>query len=322
MSATDITCEAMASTAVAGLVELATSPPPDPGLEAALERIGDPTGETWLHLLGAAVDIDPPRTLPELVRSVGEMPAETFRRLLLGVDVWSWRSLIGRETIEAAAGGDVVAGRRLLDHDRYYGGRAAEALPTVLPLDAAETKRRFVDALEAATRAGLARDAEPLLGRTVADLARRADASGWIPAIEAVTGYRYVPEPEARRVVVAPHASGDDLHLAQHRWARLIVFGAGRPSAPDLADVGAALADGTRIALLEAIAGGTAELGGLVDHTGLARSTVHHHLRRLRAAGLVVVEGNARSYRYRIADPGPVLGALERLLTPDERTRP
>jgi DNA-binding transcriptional ArsR family regulator len=35
-----------------------------------------------------------------------------------------------------------------------------------------------------------------------------------------------------------------------------------------------------------------------VDATGLARSTVHHHLAQLRDAGLLALEGNARSYTY------------------------
>ena len=37
---------------------------------------------------------------------------------------------------------------------------------------------------------------------------------------------------------------------------------------------------------------------GLVDATGLTRSTVHHHLALLRDAGLVALEGNARAYLY------------------------
>jgi DNA-binding transcriptional ArsR family regulator len=38
--------------------------------------------------------------------------------------------------------------------------------------------------------------------------------------------------------------------------------------------------------------------GELVEATVLTRSTVHHHLAHLRAAGLVALEGNARAYTY------------------------
>ena len=48
-----------------------------------------------------------------------------------------------------------------------------------------------------------------------------------------------------------------------------------------------------------------------MELTGLAKSTAHHHLTQLRAAGLVVVRGNARSYRYSLRREAAVeAGAL------------
>jgi DNA-binding IclR family transcriptional regulator len=38
--------------------------------------------------------------------------------------------------------------------------------------------------------------------------------------------------------------------------------------------------------------------GALAAELGLARSTVHHHLTLLRAAGLVGLRGNPRRYLY------------------------
>jgi DNA-binding IclR family transcriptional regulator len=43
---------------------------------------------------------------------------------------------------------------------------------------------------------------------------------------------------------------------------------------------------------------GVDRVAALVEQTGLARSTVHHHLAELREARLIDLEGNARAYRY------------------------
>ena len=55
----------------------------------------------------------------------------------------------------------------------------------------------------------------------------------------------------------------------------------------------------------------------LAEEVGLARSTTHHHLAQLRAAGLIVLRGNARSYRYTldadgVASAESLLGSLSR----------
>ena len=51
-----------------------------------------------------------------------------------------------------------------------------------------------------------------------------------------------------------------------------------------------------RVRIVRRLARGEASLGGLAETAGLAKSTAHHHLTALRAAGLVVLRGNARGY--------------------------
>ena len=43
---------------------------------------------------------------------------------------------------------------------------------------------------------------------------------------------------------------------------------------------------------------------GLAGAAGLAKSTAHHHLAQLRAAGLVTLRGNARGYWYSLRPEG------------------
>jgi DNA-binding transcriptional ArsR family regulator len=269
-------------------------------LLVALSRAGegdDPTGETWLNLLGVPLDAGPPFDAERLVDAVRELDPIELRRCLLGRYSWSWCTLVGPETIERAAAGDATAFPALLEHPRYYAGRAREALSVLLPLEPAETKRRLLSALEAAPPPAAEATAEA--GRAAGELLGAEPA---LEAIERLTGgYRYVPEPEAERVLLVPHSEPSPwLVLAQHRSARLIVYSAPPGGSADerLAAIGQALADPKRVEILRLLGRAPRGVAELVRETGLARSTVHHHLAKLREARLVDLGGNARAYRY------------------------
>jgi DNA-binding transcriptional ArsR family regulator len=276
----------------------------DPELREALDGVGDTAGESWLNLLGIPCDLEPPSDAVRLGDAVERMDPVEVRRHLLGGYAWSWRTLAGADTIEAAAAGDRTAGRKLLEHERYYAGSARDSLSVLLPLDPEETHRRLAHAL----RVGLRHLIEPR-----DDLAPELDAAAeaassalaedtLADAIERVTeGYRYVPEPEAERVLLIPHLQPEPwLVLAQHRATRLIVYQARaeRGAEERVAGLGRALADPKRVEILALVARGVDRVSELVARTGLARSTVHHHLGELRDARLIDLEGNARSYRY------------------------
>ena len=62
--------------------------------------------------------------------------------------------------------------------------------------------------------------------------------------------------------------------------------------------IGQALADPKRVEILCLLGRTPRGVAELVRETGLARSTVHHHLVKLREARLVDLDGNARAYRY------------------------
>jgi DNA-binding transcriptional ArsR family regulator len=272
-----------------------------PELTDALERVGDTEGEAWLNLLGVPLDAGAPHTAEHLLQAVDALDPVELRRHLLGRYAWSWCTLAGIDDIERAARGDGAAAGRLLAHERYYGGHARASLGVLLALDPAETRDRIADAIAAGLGAliGTA-TAEEL--RVAGDVARSTlDAHPARTAIERVaTGYRYVPEPEAERVVLVPHLEPTlPLVLAQHRSARLIAYLASERTSEDrLLAFGRALSDPKRVEILALVGGGTGRAADLVAATGLTRSTVHHHLAQLREAGLVALEGNARAYTY------------------------
>ncbi|HEU0303022.1 MAG TPA: winged helix-turn-helix domain-containing protein [Gaiellaceae bacterium] len=273
----------------------------DAELREALEAVGDTAGESWLNLLGIPLDLGAPYSAPRLSRHVAAMEPVELRRHLLGRYAWSWCTLGGTDTIEAAAAGDAAAARALLAHDRYYAGRAKAALSTLIRLGPDETRQRLAKALEMGARL-LIDGQDSRLEEAAAAAAAELEAAPLLEAIERATdGYRYAPEPEAEGVVLIPHVEPEPwLVLAQHRATRLIVFRARaeRDIEEGVAALGRALADPKRVEILGLLARGVDRASELVARTGLSRSTVHHHLSELREARLVDLEGNARAYRY------------------------
>jgi DNA-binding transcriptional ArsR family regulator len=298
--------EVAAGTAFALLVDLAAASrapreaQPD-DIRTALDAVGDTEGETWLNLLGVALDAGAPHTAERLAKALRRLDGVEIRRHLLGRYAWSWCTLGGVDDIEHAAAGDPAAAARLLAKPRYYGGDAASSLAILIGLDAEETKRRLLAAVEAAAST-LPPDAEGLLAAAERTAAETLTTEPLPDAIERLTtGYRYVPEVEAERIVLIPHLEPSlPLVLAQHRSARLIAYRAraDRGREERAVTLGRALADAKRVEILALVGRGVDRSSELVEATGLSRSTVHHHLGQLREAGLVALEGNARAYTY------------------------
>ena len=271
-------------------------------LRAALADVGDSEGESWLNLLGIPLDAGAPFAAERLVEAVGSMDAVELRRHLLGRYAWSWCTLAGIDDIESAALGDAAAAARLLAQPRYYGGRARASLGVLLALDPSETQERVAAALVAGAHSLLDPSAAGALDAAGEQATSTLDTHEALAAVELVaSGYRYVPEPEAERVILIPHLEPTSpLVLAQHRSSRLIAYLAApdRSSEDRLVAFGRALADPKRVEILALVGRGVGRAADLVDATGLTRSTVHHHLAQLRDAGLVALEGNARAYTY------------------------
>jgi DNA-binding transcriptional ArsR family regulator len=298
---------------------------------ASLARVGDRSGEVWLHLLGLATEVPAPRDAAALLARLEATDPLEVRRQLLGADVPAWRRLETgwAEIIEGAAAGDPASQARLLDHPRYYGGAARQALSVLLPLDPAETRRRLLDVLARWHEESFAAREPDLVELLAADARATAELAATVPParlIELVCGgFAYEPEPECPRVLLVPHlAARPWLLLCQHRDTRIICHPARdrdgderAATAEKLLALGRALGDEQRQRILAALTGGPHELEELAAEVGLARSTVHHHLGLLRGAGLVRLAGNARRYRYglRREAVGEATALLASLLT-------
>jgi DNA-binding transcriptional ArsR family regulator len=288
---------------ISALTRDGAAPPRSRALRTAIADVGTRSSELWLHLLGLA--LDEPDDVVAAVRAT--KPAE-LRRHLAGVHVPAWRTLVGGDALEATARGDA----RLLDHDRYYAGRARVSLEQILPLSAAETKRRILRVLE------LYR----LDATVVAELESEAESKRRLdlPAEELIAfaspGYHYEPEPELPDVVLVPHeAARPWLLLCQHERSRIICYPLPerRETEDRIVAFGRALADEKRVRMLMRLSSGDATLAELAATAGVAKSTAHHHLTLLRTAGLVELHGNAQGYRFALSRRG--LAGGRRLLS-------
>jgi DNA-binding transcriptional ArsR family regulator len=88
---------------------------------------------------------------------------------------------------------------------------------------------------------------------------------------------------------------------------------------PDIARLAGALADPSRVAMLDALLDGTAHpIGALARHAGITAATASGHLRRLIDERLVTVDRNGRSHRVRLASPevAQLLESLAALTAP------
>jgi DNA-binding transcriptional ArsR family regulator len=129
-----------------------------------------------------------------------------------------------------------------------------------------------------------------------------------------------VREPEFSRVVLVPHAAAKPwLLLCQHGDERIICYPLSDPSDQSLDErgllLGRALGDEQRLKILRRLVAADASLAELAESAGVAKSTAHHHLGFLRAAGLVTLHGNARQYWYSlrresVAESGALLAEL------------
>jgi DNA-binding transcriptional ArsR family regulator len=297
-----------------------------PSLRRAVRRVGERAGEIWLHLLGLALELRTSNARA-FVDGVARVDALELRRHLLGVHVPAWRHVAGAETLEHAARGNEDAAAALLANERYYAGRARESLERLLPLTAAQTKRALLAIMRRFLDEVFAEQEREVVAVVEEDVERkealRPSLSREALIAAATGGYVYEREPEFDRVVLVPHVAARPwLLLCQHDDARIICYPAarvGRSAEEDVAErslrLGVALADERRIQMLRRLAAGGATLVELAELTGLAKSTAHHHLGHLRAAGLIALRGNARGYWYSLREEGfteahELLGAL------------
>ena len=295
----------------------------DAAQRARLERINVAGGAVWLSLFELAGRLEHADRVGDLVGAMDSQGPLWLRTQLLSLGLHECDG-----HVEAAASGDAAALQALEQRAQEHPKKlqrfreTAGLLETDDPTLLADIGSSLID-LDEALAEHLDR-VEPALRRDAS--ASRALALTTPPerVIEQVTrGIEYRLRPGIDSIRIVPSA-------VVRPWALMLEDGSTQvfvyPIAEEHLDPDSdtppawlvatykALADERRLRILRRLATAPATLGDLVDHVGLAKSTVHHHIGVLRSAGLVRVSiGDHKEHSAYSLRP-EVLPEAERLL--------
>jgi DNA-binding transcriptional ArsR family regulator len=287
-------------------------------LLADLEEVG--CGDLWLGLLPQAYAAPEPRRVDSFIDHLAGADPKGIRREMLMMQVH--RTEATAALIDRAAEGDVeslAALAAMCDPECLEGLQKLTALSPAASLKKiVGTLRRFDAEIFHGgedTAAALARDGEE----------KRALAAT-LPAerlVEAATnGVTFKLQPEVSGVVLVPSAVVRPwVAITEVGTRRLFVYPVSAealnadPDAPTpwMVSFYKALADEKRLRFLNMLASGPASLSEVAERLGLAKSTVIHHARALRTAGLLLITvGEEKEYSLRpqaIPEAGRLLEA-------------
>lgn len=302
-------------------------------LEDELVALGGPYCHVWLAVSGLLLSAPHPHDPDHIYEWLGSMPDSRLRRWILGYSSHSTDQAL----IEQVAGGDIEALGSLFPKD--HKGMLAYSKDILFSDGLA---RRFADAL-IRFRSEVFSEYEEEFGDAIrrAAAARRA-----VPArgsakevVEDVTsGIDFEIPLGTSRVVLVPSVVTRPLSLIDEARGTLVVYYGiadefldSDPEAPPswLVRIYKALSDDRRLRIMRRVSEGEATLDELTDLLGLSKSTVHHHISQLRAAGLIRVhvpsgesKGKQRVYTLReqaLLDAGAFLGSYLKRSDLEER---
>ena len=268
--------------------------PPD--LAAELRFLGGPGCVAWLCIAGLAATSPHPHDPDRVLGWLAKIDPQRLRRSILGyINHFKDTGLI-----EEGADGDLAALESLID-DQLSDEEKREVFE-LLEVEPTELRDRMIGALgRFRTDVFAADEAQFAAAVSRAAAARRATANRdeAKTVIEEVTnGLDFEIPLGVTRVILVPSMVLKPLSLIDQFRDSLLVFYAvadefidSDPEAPPswMVRTYKALSDERRLRILRRLSEGETTLDDLTDLLGLSKSTVHHHLSVLRAAGLVRV---------------------------------
>lgn len=264
-----------------------------------LERVG--SGHMWVGMLAMLPELRENSTIADFITALEDMDPVDLRFKVL-----QWHGLVAeadRELAADAAEGDEEALQELLSRDSFAEKKEwRDALDGLLSVDPAETRALLLTPIRGFTKEVFSeREAEfrPALERDA--IAKRAMARRMSPErlVEIATNGISVEDSAYRRQIVLIPAvvtrpwvvfteSPENLVMAYPVAEEYLDAD---PDAPPqwLIKTYKALGDERRLRILRRLARGPAALRELTEEMDASKSTLHHHLMLLRAAGLVKV---------------------------------
>lgn len=292
-------------------------------LAARVRRFSGGSDMVWAHLLSLAYDSPPPREAGRFLQFLAETDARELKLRLAGHYVRFFRRATPAEVIAAAVDGDAEARRRFLATSYPTAAAWQAALRHLLPMDATAVRDEALDLLTQWKRRVFASREEALMRAVRTDAERLAALARTVrdpdSLLTAVTGEECPLEPGIRHVLLVPSAVlAPVVHRFDHHDTKILVV----PVAPSSRERGGdappealtrtlrALGDARRLRILHHLAGGDLRLAELSRRTGIAATTLLHHLAILRAAGLVQPLPGDRGYGLRPEPLHDLPGAL------------
>lgn len=269
-------------------------------LAAEIRHLGGPECSVWLTVLGLIASAPHPHDPDRVLDWMGSINPQRLRRWML--------SYIGEHAdpglVEQAADGDIEAVQRILD--TFKGGKLDEEtrrlVAAIFEIPSEELRDRMVQAIRRFRTEVFAEYEEPFsaaISRAAAAQRAISTRDSAKAVIEEVTnGLDYEIPLGVSRVTLVPSVVVRPLSLIdQNRDILLVFYGMADefidsdPEAPPswLVKTYKALSDERRLRILRRLSEEKASLDDLTELLGLSKSTVHHHMSVLRAAGLVRV---------------------------------
>lgn len=295
--------------------------------------------DTFRHLVSLAYGAPAPRDVPSFLAHLRATDPDEIKLHLVQFYARDTRRMTPPATIRAAVAGDAEAVTDFLRTSHPEHEPWTAYLRSVLEADAVAYRDELVDALETwAERVWKPESLTimPILERDTAskrDLQRDLPLDQFVPL--ATNGVEFAPRPGVDRLVLI--ASFLQRPLVGHVEvgdALLIIYPVADESVTAETDtpplrlvrLSKALGDEKRLRILRSLADGEKTLMELADAFGVAKTTMHHHMIILRAAGLVSVGVGSKRYRLRqetVPDVGALLsGYLGAANPPSAASRP
>jgi DNA-binding transcriptional ArsR family regulator len=283
-----------------------------PALLNAIREVGAEACEEFSHLIGLAYDCPPPRDVPSFLAHLEALDPFELRLHMFGYYQRKFRRNTPLDIMFQAAEGDEEAQQQFLRTSFPEDNCRQSFLRRLFTQDPIETKKQIQDILESGYER-VFRDLEPQIMPIIERDAEAKRALSQAISLErlvevATNGFELVPEPGLRRVVLIPsYVERPWNHPTEYQDAKIFIYPVADESIaedtstppPRLVRLIKALADERRLRILKMLMTGSYTLQEIADDFGVAKTTMHHHLAILRAAGLVLVQSDEKLYSLR-----------------------
>jgi len=283
-----------------------------PALLNAISEVGADACEGFSQLIGLAYDCPPPRDVPGFLAHLEAIDPFELHLHMFGYYQRKFRRNTPLDIMLQAAEGDEEAQQQFLRTSFPEDSRRQSLLLHLFTQDPIETKKQILDILESGYER-VFRDLEPQIMPIIERDAEAKRALSQAISLErlvevATNGFELVPEPGLRKVVLIPsYVERPWNHPTEYQDAKIFIYPVADESIAEdsstpplrLVRLIKALADERRLRILKMLMTGSYTLQEIADDFGAAKTTMHHHLAILRAAGLVLVQSDEKLYSLR-----------------------